>query len=218
MKKQLLIFGSGPGISFATAKLFGTKGFAITLVSRTESKLVLLCAELHDKGIEADYIVGDVGDTSTVKRLTEKFKKDDQFPDLILYNVSSMYMKDMLEQEWSEYLENVNVTAGGAFHLLNGILPEYIKRGKGKLFFTGGGLALNGNPEMSTTSMGNAALRNLIQAAVKRVEGSSIHIAQLLVCGYVQDSDKKYNAAAIAQVYWSLFEQSPEEFDHEIIY
>lgn len=110
------------------------------------------------------------------------------------------------------------MNAGGAFHLLKTVVPFGLKQDKGKLFFTGGGFALGGDPQWTSLSVGKAALRNLIQAFVKRTEGTGVHIAQLTVCGYVNPEDEKYSPAKIAEQYMKLFEQKPGEFEHEIIY
>lgn len=47
---NILIFGAGPGLSHSVAKKFGSNGFDVTLVARTESKLIKEVEELKRCG------------------------------------------------------------------------------------------------------------------------------------------------------------------------
>src|SRR5690606_16724588 len=52
-KKTLLVVGFGPGISTAVAERFGTSGFSVALIARSEQKLTAGAEALKAKGIEA---------------------------------------------------------------------------------------------------------------------------------------------------------------------
>lgn len=212
------IIGVGPGISYAVAEKFGQEGFRIALIGRNGEKLKTYVEKLREKGVEAMYAVGDVSSATSLLGAMEKIREKAGNSDMILYNPSSVDVQDVLEQDWEIMERTFQVNVGGAFHLLKAELPRCLKENKGKLFFTGGGFALSGDPQWTTLSVGKAALRNMLQAFVKRVAGTHVHIAHLIVCGYVHDGDEKYNAATIADIYWKLYQQQPGAYETELIY
>lgn len=216
--KSITIIGTGEGISKGVAEKFGGEGFHINLISRTEAKLQKIVDELKSKDISADYAVADAGNAESLKNGLISLRDKNGHSDMILYNAAALDIKDFLEQDWETYKRTFEINIGGAFHLLKTVLPFCIQNNTGKLFFTNGGLALSGHPEWTTLTVGKAGLRNLIQSAQAKVKGTNVHIAQLTVCGYVNPDDEKYNPTAIAEQYWKLFNQQPNEFELEIMY
>ena len=216
--KLIVIIGAGPGISQGVARKFGTEGFRIALLARSESNLKGLVNDLKLEGIEAIYAVCDVADEVSLKNALSEIRQSAGHAEMILYNAAAVSVKDILDQDWESIKSNLDISVGGYFNLMKAVLPYCMANNTGKLFVTGGGFALQGDPQWTSLSVGKAALRNLVQAFQKRVEGTNVHIAQLTVCGYVNPQDEKYNPDAIAEQYWKLFNQKPGESDHEIIY
>ncbi len=216
--KLIVIIGAGPGISQGVALKFGKEGFRVALVARSGDKLKQLADELKREGIEAFYAVGDVADEASLNKALSEIRESAGHADMILYNAAGVSIKDILEQDWETIKSTLDISAGGYFNLMKAVLPHCMANNAGKLFVTGGGFALQGDPQWTALSVGKAALRNLVQAFQKRVEGTVIHIAQLTVCGYVTPQDEKYNPDAIAEQYWKLFNQEPGAFENEIIY
>lgn len=216
--KSITIIGAGSGISLAVAKKFGSNGFRINLISRTESKLKELVSDLSLDQIEADYAVADASNEASIKDALKNLSLKFGHSEMILFNASALDVKDFLKQDWSKIKSTFDVNVGGAFHLLKTVLPFCIYNDKGKIFFTGGGLAFQGSKDWTTLSVGKAGLRNLVQAAQEKVKGSGVHIAQLTVCGYVDPNDGKYSPSAIAEQYWKLFTQKKGEYELEIMY
>ena len=218
MKKLITIIGAGPGISHGVAEKFGSEGFKVALVARNEKKLQEQVAELSKVGIEATYAVGDVADEQSLKNALLSIKEKEGHAEVILYNAAALSVVDILDQSWETIQSQMKVNAGGYFNLMKMVLPYCIQENKGKLFVTGGGFALQGDPQYTSLTVGKAALRNLVQAFQKRVEGTAIHIAQLTVCDFVNEADEKYNPHAIAEQYWKLYNQKEGEFEGEIMY
>lgn len=214
----VVIIGAGKGISYGVAQKFGKEGYRIALIARNESKLKQLASELQLEGIDVVYAVGDVAQEDSLKQALQQIKETAGEADMILYNPSGASNKDILDLDWETIKDKLDISVGGYFNLMKMILPDYLKLNYGKLFVTGGGLSLSGDPGMTALSMGKAAQRNLVQAFQKKVAGTNVHIAQVIVLGYVQPTDEKYNPTAIAEIFWKLFLQQPEEFEYEIIY
>ncbi|MBK8701997.1 MAG: SDR family NAD(P)-dependent oxidoreductase [Saprospiraceae bacterium] len=214
----IIIIGSGPGISRAVAKKFGSEGYTIALISRSEEKLKEETEALMAAGVSATFIAADAGNKeeldAALDALLEKYGR----PEMMLFNASTVSVKDILHQDWKSMQAAMDICAGGYMHMMQWALPYCLEQNTGKLFATGGGLALQGDPQWTSASMGKAAMRNLVQAVQKRVKDTHIHVAQLTVCGYVTPADPKYNAETIADIYWKLYNQKPGEFENEIIY
>ena len=51
MPGSIVIVGAGPNLGFAVARRFGRQGFKVGLISRTQSKLDDLAAQLEGEGI-----------------------------------------------------------------------------------------------------------------------------------------------------------------------
>ncbi|WP_269222049.1 SDR family NAD(P)-dependent oxidoreductase [Flavobacterium sp. IMCC34518] len=218
MKKLITIIGAGPGISQGVADKFGKENFKIALISRTESKLQEQVMDLAKNGIDATYAVADVANQDSLKSALLSIKEKEGHAEVILYNAVAFSGMDILDQKWETIREQMDVNVGGYFNLMKMVLPFCIKENKGNLFVTNGGFALSGDDQLTSLSVGKAALRNLVQAFQKKATGTNVHIAQLTVCGFVNPNDEKYSPKAIAEQYWKLYLQNIEQFELEIIY
>ena len=214
----VIIIGAGTGISYGVAQKFGNEGYRIALIARNETKLNQLAASLQQEGIDVIYAAGDVAREDSLNGALNQISEAAGIADMILYNPSGASNKDILDLDWETIKEMLDISVGGYFNLMKMVLPSYLQQNHGKLFVTGGGLSLSGDPGMTALSMGKAAQRNLVQAFQKKVAGTNVHIAQVIVRGYVQPTDEKYNPTAIAEIFWKLFLQQPGEFEGEIIY
>src|SRR3954468_24677008 len=65
--KSIVIVGAGPNLGRAVAKRFGREGLAVGLVSRTQSKLDDLAAQLDADGIAAAGAAPDIRDTDALQ-------------------------------------------------------------------------------------------------------------------------------------------------------
>lgn len=215
---KILIIGAGPGLSRSIATLFGQQGFEATLVSRNEAKLKEEILALKAAGIKADYVIADAGDEDSLATFLKNMIETNNVPDMILYNASAPVQKGIEEESWENLKKQFDVNVGGAFNLIKGLLPALKQQGKGKLFFTGGGFGIDPNPDLVGLSMGKAALRNLVQATAKKLEGTNIHAATVTIYGFIGGPDPKYAPDTIAELFWKLYQQPKEDFEVEVIY
>lgn len=213
---RILIIGSGPGLSRAVAERFGKEGFEVSLVARTESKLQQKVKTLQASGVRADYKVCDVSNETQLLALLEAEKQN--LPEVMLFNAFTAGGGSLENETWDSLRSQMDINTGAAFHILKTLLPEYRKTGKGKLFFTGGGLGVNPHPDFLGIGMTKAALRNLVYAAAKSAEGTDVHISTVTVVGNIDGEDPKYASPQIAEEYWKLYNQTSGQAETEIIY
>lgn len=146
---------------------FGKEGYRIALIARNETKLKQLATSLQQEGIDVIYAAGDVAQEDSLKGALDQISEAGGIADMILYNPSGASNKDILDLDWETIKDMLDISVGGYFNLMKMVLPSYLRQNHGKLFVTGGGLSLSGDPRMTALSMGKAAQRNLVQAFQK---------------------------------------------------
>src|SRR5690349_19037971 len=62
-RMSIVIVGAGPNLGLAVARRFGREGFAVGLISRTQSKLDDLARQLGEEGITAAGAAADIRDS-----------------------------------------------------------------------------------------------------------------------------------------------------------
>ncbi len=215
---NIIIIGAGKGISSSVAKLFGQNGFNVCLVARNEDKLQQEVSALASMNIVARYKVADAGNEQQLIAVLNDDVQQHGTPDVILYNAYAPNFKKLEQETWENIQAQMNVNVGGAFAVLKNFLPAAMKSGKGKFFFTGGGLSMYPQTTLVGLSMGKAALRNLVMSSALAAKPKSVHVATVTVCGFVKETDPKYNPDLIANEFWKLWQQTPEQFQTEIVY
>lgn len=215
--KQIIIIGAGPGISLATAERFGKENFRVDLIGRNESRLEELREKLESKNIESCYVTADAGNFESLKCALDQLNQLFGTPDIVLYNAADFCSGTLDTLEWDQIAKANDTTIGGAYHTIRIMLPYFEQKKAGTFFFTGGGLALEGNPEYIALSIGKAGLRNLVQALTIKLKDSPVRCSMITVCGFINPLGRKYTPKNISEIFWSLW-QSGEEFKNEIIY
>lgn len=215
---HLTILGAGPGISAGVARRFGRAGHAVTLVARGADKLARETELLAATGIAADWVVADLAREDALLAALDTVEQRHGEPWLVVYNAAAGRAVDLLDEDWPSLRGFLDTSVGGAFVTARRLLPRFLAANRGALFLTGGGLALKPDPGMASVCLGKAGLRALAQSLAARVAGTDVRVATVTVCGYVQPSDTRYNADAVAEVYWRLFSEQPAGAEWEVVY
>ena len=184
MNKVIVIIGAGSGIAQGVAEKFGLQGFSVALVSRRKEKLEKLTNELIEKGIDAHAFVGDAGDTESMKDAFNQIWEKWEYIDVVHYNVAKIKM--------------VNIASETADGLME-------KKGKGTILLTGGGFALEPNPDFGSLAIGKAGIRNLAASLHIALKPKNIFVGTVTVCGMVKQDAEKHNPKNIAEQFWNLY-------------
>jgi len=80
-------------------------------------------------------------------------------------------------------------------------------RRSGTILFTGGGLALDPWPQMSSLAIGKAGIRNLAWSLHKDLKPHGVRVATVTVAGVAQPGAGPLDPAAIAEVFFALHQQ-----------
>ena len=108
----------------------------------------------------------------------------------------------MLETPVETTQRNLSVDILGALAAIKYFAPYMVKRRKGTILLTGGGLALAPSAEYLSLSIGKAGIRCLAQALFPQLSAKGIHIATLRVAMMVRPGSEQ--AVAAAEAFWNL--------------
>ncbi|URE42391.1 short chain dehydrogenase [Musa troglodytarum] len=116
------------------------------------------------------------------------------------------------------------VSAVGAFHCAQQVIPGMVERGRGTIIFTGSSVSLSGFAGYCGLSCGKFALRGLSQSLAREYQSSGIHIAHVVIHGDIgaprssrgDHSSTSMDPDALAQTYWHIHVQDKGAWTQEI--
>ncbi len=205
MSKVIVIIGAGPGIGQAVAEKFGTEGFSVALISRRKEKLEKLRNELAEKGIDAHAFVGDAGDAESMKDAFNQIWEIWEHIDVVHYNAAKLKMVNIANETADGLTRDFKVNVAGAMTMVNLVASDMEKKGEGTILLTGGGFALEPNPDFGSLAIGKAGIRNLAGSLHAAMKSKNIFVGTVTVCGYVKQDAEKHNPRNIAAQFWKLY-------------
>jgi short-subunit dehydrogenase len=214
MKPAIAVIGAGAGMGMAIARRFGREGFHVILMARTANKLMPLKAALDQQNISSETLAVDAGDTAALKALLGGLAEG-HYLSVMAYNVMGMEpMGKPSKIDVAAASKAVQVSSLSALAAAQAVLPKMRERGNGTLLFTGGGFAMEPMAQLSALGMGKAALRNIAYSLFAELKPEGIHAATVTICGMVKPGTS-LDPEVIAEHYWQLHLQKPEEFERE---
>jgi short-subunit dehydrogenase len=126
--KHVVITGAGSGLGKALAKRYAHEGYSIYLLGRNEQKLLQVNNEISDTGGEANSIVCDVADESSIIKAVEQFKQ----ADVLINNAGVGHFGPLEAYSTQEMNEMLNTNIKGTILMTQAILP-LLKRNGGRI-------------------------------------------------------------------------------------
>ena len=208
----------GEGNGMGIARRFGHEGFVIAMIARSDQKLRKYQKTLQREKIESYYYLADVTRPKEIKDSLAYIHESLGTTDVLIYNPAVFRKASLLDISETELADDLQTNVIGAVTAVQVVKPTMEKAGGGKILITGGGFALEPNPDYGSLGIGKAALRNLAFSLHQQLKPLNIHVATVTICGHINPDDEKYAPSAIADQYWRLWEQQGEEQEKEIIY
>lgn len=204
--RLLIIVGAGPGISQATARHFGARGFTVALVARREQALVDLANELKEVEVPSLHRVADSADEAGLSKALGQIQAEAGVPAVLLYNAAHIKWKRLLDDTAAGLSADFAVNVAGALTAVRAVLPAMLAANTGSLLFTGSTFATDPMPAFGSLSISKAGLRNLAHGLAKSVAETALRVHYLNIQGRVTADDAQRNPAAIAERCWQLHE------------
>jgi short-subunit dehydrogenase len=131
--KLILITGASRGIGAETAVVMGAKDNTVILLARREENLRTVAEQVRRSGGAACYYPLDLSDPKQVERVSEKIKKDEGIPDIIINNAGAGKWLDILETTPEQAQQMMGVPYLAAFYVTQAFVAEMKARGSGHI-------------------------------------------------------------------------------------
>jgi short-subunit dehydrogenase len=211
------LVGAGAGLGLAIAQQFGREGYHLALLARRPEALAGYTKTLNDAGIQANGFSVDAADANSIAAAFAEINQTLGFPDVLVYNAALLKQDSVMSLTTEDLVQDFKVNGVGAIAAMQQVLPRMQQQRRGTILLTGGGLALYPSPQLISLGIGKAAIRYLALALADELKASGIHIATVTICGTIAPGTK-FDPDAIAQVYWQLHTQTPDNWQTEYIY
>ena len=218
--RSALIVGTGPGISASLARGLAAAGLKVGVAARNIEKLAPLAAE-----IGAETFAVDASRPAAVVRLFEDADTRLGEPDVVVYNASARAHGPIAELDPEAVRKAVEVSAYGAFLVVQQGARRMIPRGRGAILLTGASASVKGYPLSAAFAMGKFALRGLAQSTARELGPKGIHVAHFVIDGGVRGTrrpdpadhpDSTLNPDGIAQTYLEILRQPRSAWSLEV--
>jgi NADP-dependent 3-hydroxy acid dehydrogenase YdfG len=201
---SLVIVGAGPSLGLAVARRFGREGFAVGLVSRTESRLVELAAQLQLDGITAAGAAADIRDSDALASAVQRLADELGSVEVLEYSPlpAPEFMKPILETTVEDVRGPFEFSVLGAVAATQAVIGPMQEARRGTILFTTGGAAVNPNPDRAGVGIsfaGEVAYARMLHQAVR---GEGIHVGHIAVAGRIAPGAEN-EPEDIAEVLWT---------------
>ncbi|MFI2665853.1 SDR family NAD(P)-dependent oxidoreductase [Micromonospora carbonacea] len=210
----IAIVGAGSGLGQSIAKTFGGNGFSVALVSRTQSKLDALAAELGQAGVDAAGFAADVMDRASLVDAFARIKQRFGTVDVLEYSpaphtpVPGITMAGPLDVTVENIQPQLDYYLYGGITAAQQVLPDMLERGSGTLLFTTGGASVNpaqASPEFANIAIAGAALRSWVLKLHQVTEGTGVYAAHVPLSVWIGAGGPETQPGTIARHYWDLY-------------
>jgi NAD(P)-dependent dehydrogenase (short-subunit alcohol dehydrogenase family) len=189
----IAVLGVGPGLGMSMARRFGREGFAVALVSRSDTRHAGYRAELAAEGVESRSYAGDVTDPEQVGDVLARIAADLGEIDTVYYGPASASFGSGIvplpEADAAAVRAPLEAVLLPAVALVAAALPPMVRRGDGALFFGGGLSGLRPMPMLGNLAPAAAALRMYVLTLAAAVKEQGVYAATLTIGGLIERGD-----------------------------
>jgi NADP-dependent 3-hydroxy acid dehydrogenase YdfG len=224
MGKTLLVVGFGPGISTAVAEKFGSSGFSVALVARSEERLVAGVASLKAKGIEAAAFQADAGDPAAIRAAIGKARAALGPITVIQWTAyGGAGAGDLVTAEVAAVRSVFDVAIVGLLAAIQESLPDLKTTKEGAVLITNGAFG-EINPQIDEyavnagamgLALANAAKHKLVGLLAQRLKRDGVYVGEVMVAGTIRGSawdqgSANLDGSTIANKFWELYQARTE--------
>ena len=159
-----VVTGASEGIGRVLAIGLAEAGAHVALVSRTQSKLEQVAAEIEALGRKALVVPTDVSDVAQIQAMVDKVKETFGRIDILVNNAAWTDTRPAFEVDEAEWDKTINTSLKGAFFTAQCIGRIMAEQGKGKIINVGstfGQVAFKGR---AVYAAAKAAIHHLTRA------------------------------------------------------
>lgn len=209
----LAIVGAGPGLGAAVARRFGREGFAVALISRDQSKLDALAAELADDGVSARGYSADVRDAAALEQALASAAADLGPITALQYSPlpARAYLEPVLDLTPELALDALSFSALGLITAARVVLPAMRAAGDGTIILINGGTSVKARAGFSGTSVAFPAESAYGEMLHEALADEGVRVVQLVIPGSIPKLQVPNGIDGVAERIWQLH-TTPGEF------
>jgi NADP-dependent 3-hydroxy acid dehydrogenase YdfG len=202
----IAIIGAGPGLGAAVARRFGREGFSIALISRDQSKLDAMAAELKEQGLTASGYAADVREPATVEDALARAAAELGPITALQYSPlpSRDYLKPVLDLTPELALEALQFSALGLIHAARAVLPAMREAGDGSIILINGGTSVKARAGFAGTSVAFPAESAYGEMLHDALEDEGVRVIQLVIPGGIPKLRLPNGIDDVADRIWEL--------------
>src|SRR5664279_343076 len=202
----IAIIGAGPGLGAAVARKFGREGFAVALISRNQSKLDDLAAELAADGVTARGYAADVLEPSALEAALARAAAELGTITTLQYSPlpSRDYLKPVLELTPELALEALQFSALGLIHAVRTVLPSIREKGDGSIILINGGTSVKARAGFAGTSVAFPSESAYGEMLYEALEDENIRVRQLVIPGGIPKLQLPNGIDDVASRIWEI--------------
>jgi NADP-dependent 3-hydroxy acid dehydrogenase YdfG len=202
----IAIIGAGPGLGAAVARRFAQEGFSIALISRNQSKLNDMAAELQTAGSTARGYAADVRVPAELEDALARAAAELGSITAMQYSPlpSRDYLKPVLEMTPELALEALQFSALGLIHSVRAVLPAMQAAGTGSIILINGGTSVKARAGFAGTSVAFPAESAYGEMLHDALEAEGIRVAQLVIPGGIPQLQLSNGIDDVADRIWGL--------------
>lgn len=202
----IAIIGAGPGLGAAVARRFGREGFSVALISRDQSKLDALAADLTAAGVTASGYAADVREPAQLQDALARAAAELGPITALQYSPlpSRDYLKPVLDLTPELALEALSFSALGLIHAVRAVLPGMREAGSGSVILINGGTSVKARAGFSGTSVAFPAESAYGEMLHEALADEGIRVAQLVIPGGIPQLQLPNGIDDVADRIWGL--------------
>ncbi|XP_042374865.1 3-oxoacyl-[acyl-carrier-protein] reductase FabG-like isoform X1 [Zingiber officinale] len=221
------VIGVGPKLGRSVASKFAHEGYTVAILARDLGKLSALAEEIACEAKAQVFAIRiDCSDSKSVREAFEVVLSLG-FLEVLVFNaceppVSSPPISFTAVTAQS-FERSLSVSAVGAFHCAQHVIPGMVERRRGTIIFTGSSASLIGFAGYCELSCGKFALRGLSQCLAREFQSSGIHVTHVIIDGVIGsprssigEQNTTLDPDALAQTYWHIHTQKKGAWTQEI--
>lgn len=171
MSKTILITGASSGFGKGTAIGLAKKGHRVIAGVHVEPLKTILLEEAKNEGVELEVIVLDV-----TKESDRQFAINNYEIDVLMSNAGIMETGPVAEIPMENVRRNYEVNVFAPLQLVQGFLPQMVKRGTGKVIFTSSMGGLITVPFAAIYTSTKHALEGMVEGLKDELSGTGVEI------------------------------------------
>ena len=209
----IAIVGAGPGLGAAVARRFGREGFAVALVSRDQTKLDAMVAELAGAGVTARGYSADVRDAAALPAALNSAADELGAIAALQYSPlpSRSYLEPVLDLTPERALEALQFSALGLITAARAVLPAMRAAGDGTIILINGGTSVKARPGFAGTSVAFPAESAYGEMLHEALADEGVRVVQLVIPGSIPKLQVTNGVDGVAERIW-LLHTTPGEF------